>query len=93
MLKQVVDEDVNSQRQQLERVRRLIERTGNRDLAIVGIFEQPVRMGIHALSERETHEKWTIPRMQAHARVLGLELEVSPRRDDGMVTVSVLGGA
>ena len=40
MLKQMVDEDINSQRQQLERVRKLIERTGNRDLAIVGIFEQ-----------------------------------------------------
>jgi hypothetical protein len=123
MLRQMVDEDVNSQRQQLERVRRLIERTGNRDLAIVGIFEQTscffqlvdrterapgrvsyrspyrtvleqtVRMGIHDLSEREIHESWTIPRMQAYARVLGIELEVSPWREDGMVTVSVRAGA
>ena len=122
MLKQIVDEDINSQRQQLERVRRLIERTGNRDLAIVGIFEQTacffqlvdrterapgrvtyrspyrtvlaqtVRMGIHELSEREIHETWTIPRMQAYARVLGLELDVSPWREDGMVTVSLRGG-
>ena len=33
-------EDVNSQRQQLERVKRLIDRTGNKDLALVAIFEQ-----------------------------------------------------
>ncbi len=123
MLQQMVDEDINSQRQQLGRVRKLIERTGNRDLAIVGIFEQTscffqlvdrterapgrvtyrspyrsvlaqtVRMGIHDLSEREIHESWTIPRMQAYARVLGLELDVTPWREDGMVTVSVRGGA
>jgi hypothetical protein len=123
MLKQMVDEDIHSQRQQLERVRKLIERTGNRDLAIVGIFEQTacffqlvdrterapgrvtyrspyrtvlaqtVRMGIHDLSEREIHETWTIPRMQAYARVLGVELDVTPWREDGMVTVSVRGGA
>jgi len=122
MLTQMVDEDIHSQRQQLERVRKLIERTGNRDLAIVGIFEQTscffqlvdrterapgrvtyrspyrtvlaqtVRMGIHDLSEREIHETWTIPRMQAYARVLGLELDVTPWREDGMVTVSVRGG-
>jgi hypothetical protein len=123
LLKQMVDEDIHSQRQQLERVRKLIERTGNRDLAIVGIFEQTacffqlvdrterapgrvtyrspyrtvlaqtVRMGIHDLSEREIHETWTIPRMQAYARVLGVELDVTPWREDGMVTVSVRGGA
>jgi hypothetical protein len=122
MLKQLVDEDINGQRQQLERVRKLIERTGNRDLAIVAIFEQTacffqlvdrterapgrvtyrspyrtvlaetVRMGIHDLSEREIHEAWTIPRMQAYARVLGLELDVTPWQEDGMVTVSVRGG-
>ncbi len=49
-------------------------------------------MGIHDLSEREIHERWTIPRMQAYAKVLGVELEVTPWRDDGMVTVSVRDG-
>ncbi len=122
LLKQMVDEDINSQRQQLERVRKLIERTGNRDLAIVGIFEQTacffqlvdrtarapgrvsyrspyrtvleqtVRMGIHDLSEREIHDSWTVPRMQAYARVLGVEIDVTPWREDGEVTVSLRGG-
>jgi hypothetical protein len=40
MLRQMVDEDIRSQRQQLERVAKLIQRTGNRDLALVGVFEQ-----------------------------------------------------
>jgi len=40
MLKQLIEQDVLSQKQQLERVRRLIERTGNKDLALVGVFEQ-----------------------------------------------------
>ncbi len=122
MLRQLVEEDLRSQRQQLERVKKLIERTGNRDLAIVAIFEQTscffqlvdrttrapgsvtyrspygnvlaqtLRMGIHDLSEREIHDQWTIPRMQAYARVLGVELDVTPWRDDGMITVSVRGG-
>jgi hypothetical protein len=122
LLKQLVDEDVNSQRQQLERVRRVIDRTGNKDLAIVAIFEQTacffqlvdhqtrapgqvtyrspfrtvlaetVRMGIHDLSEREIHEAWTVPRMQAYAQILGVPLEVTPWREDGLVTVRVAGG-
>lgn len=122
MLRQMVEEDVNSQRQQLERVRRLIERGGSRDLALVAIFEQTscffqlvdhttrapgriswhspygrvleqtVRMGLHDLTEREIHEVWTIPRMQAYARIIGVELEVAPWRDDGELTVSVRGG-
>ncbi len=40
MLKQLIEQDILSQKQQLERVRKLIERTGNKDLAIVGVFEQ-----------------------------------------------------
>lgn len=122
MLAELVEEDLESQRQQLERVRRLIERGGSRDLALVAIFEQTscffqlvdrterapgriswrspfgtvlaetVRMGIHDLSEREIHERWTVPRMQAYAKLLGVELDVSPWREDGMITVSVRGG-
>jgi hypothetical protein len=122
MLKQLIEDDILSQRQQLERVRRLIDRGGSRDLALVAIFEQTacffqlvdrherapgtvtfkspygtvlretVRMKIHDLTEQEIHEIWTIPRMQAYAQVLGVDLEVTPWREDGMVTVSVKGG-
>jgi hypothetical protein len=117
LLDAMVTEDVNSQRQQLERVRRAIERTGNRDLALVAIFEQTacffqlvdaterapgrvsyvspyrtvleqtVRMGIHQLTEREIHEVWTIPRMQAYAKILGVPLDVSPWQADGRITI------
>jgi hypothetical protein len=122
MLRQLIEDDILSQRQQLERVARLIERGGSRDLALVAIFEQTAcffqlvdrherapgrvsfrspygtvlrettRMKIHDLTEQELHEIWTIPRMQAYAKVLGVELEVTPWRDDGVVTVSVKGG-
>lgn len=122
MLRQLIEDDILSQRQQLERVARLIERGGSRDLALVAIFEQTAcffqlvdrherasgrvsfrspygtvlrettRMKIHDLTEQEIHEIWTMPRMQAYAKVLGVELEVSPWREDGVVTVSVKGG-
>jgi hypothetical protein len=122
MLRQLIEDDILSQQQQLERVARLIERGGSRDLALVAIFEQTAcffqlvdrherapgrvsfrspygtvlrettRMKIHDLTEQELHEIWTIPRMQAYAKVLGVELEVTPWRDDGVVTVSVKGG-
>jgi len=120
MLKQLVDEDINSQRQQLERVRQAIERSGNKDLAIVGAFEQTTcffqlvdrtqrspgritykspystvlaqttRMGIHDLTEKEIHEVWTVPRMQKYAEIMGVKLDVSPWRADGMISVTVL---
>lgn len=32
---------------------------------------------------------WTIPRMRAYARILGVPLEVSPWQADGMVTVKL----
>jgi hypothetical protein len=117
LLDAMITEDVNSQRQQLERVRRAIERTGNQDLALVAIFEQTacffqlvdhtdrapgrvtyrspyrtvleqtVRMGIHQLTEQEIHEVWTVPRMQAYAKILGVSLDVSPWQADGRITV------
>lgn len=122
MLRQMVEEDVNSQRQQLERVRRLIERGGSRDLALVAIFEQTacffqlvdrtqrtpgrvawrspyqrvlketVRMGLHDLTEKEIHEVWTVPRLEAYARIVGVELDIAPWREDGELSVSVRGG-
>jgi hypothetical protein len=122
LLRQLIEDDILSQRQQLERVARLIERGGSRDLALVAIFEQTAcffqlvdrherapgrvtfrspygtvlrettRMNIHDLTEQELHEIWTIPRMQAYAKVLGVELQITPWREDGVVSVSVKGG-
>lgn len=40
LLKEAVTEDVEQQKIQLLRVKRLMEKTGNKDLAIVAIFEQ-----------------------------------------------------
>lgn len=39
-LEAMVVEDVDAQRQQLERVKKLIDRTGDKDLALVAVFEQ-----------------------------------------------------
>jgi len=40
MLAQIVEQDLTTQAKNLERVRKKIEETGNKDLALVGIFEQ-----------------------------------------------------
>lgn len=119
MLKELIEQDVLSQKLQLQRVRKMIERTGNKDLALVGVFEQTscffqlvdrtqrapgsvtykspygtvlaqtVRMGIHDLTEKEIHEVWTVPRMREYSKMLGVELKVTPWREDGVVTVTV----
>jgi hypothetical protein len=115
MLKQLIEDDILSQRQQLKRVRGLIDRRGSRDRALVAIFEQTacilqlvdrhqrapgtvtfkspygtvlretVRLKIHDLTEQEIHEIWTIPRMQAYAQVVGVDLEFTPWREDGII--------
>ncbi len=45
------------------------------------------RIGQFDLTEKEIHETWTVPRYHGYARVLGIRLEVSPWREDGVITV------
>jgi len=119
MLDAIIAQDIHSTRKQLERVGAMIKKSGNKDLALVGVFEQTTcffqlveqtqrepgkvtyqspfgrvlfatrQMGIHDLTEEEIHNVWTIPRMKQYADVLGVQFDVSPWREDGMITISV----
>jgi hypothetical protein len=53
------------------------------------VLEQTRRLGQHDLTEEEIHEIWTIPRVQGWSRILGVDIEVSEWREDGMVTLAV----
>ena len=48
------------------------------------------RLGIFDLTEKEIHEKITIPRMNAYGKLLGVTFNVSEWRDDGMITVTLV---
>ncbi|MSO96623.1 MAG: hypothetical protein EXR11_00175 [Rhodospirillaceae bacterium] len=53
------------------------------------VLTQTTRLGQHNITEKWIHENWTIPRMQGYSKVLGVDLDVSPWQDDGMITVKV----
>ena len=55
------------------------------------VLEQTTRLGQHNITEKWIHENWTIPRMQGYAKLLGVDFDVSPWQDDGMITVKVKG--
>lgn len=42
------------------------------------------------LTEKEIHEKYTIPRYRGYAKIMNVELDISPLADDGTITVSVV---
>ena len=48
------------------------------------------RLGQHDLTEQEIHEKWTKPRFEAYAEILGVDLEVSDWSEDGVITVRLV---
>lgn len=45
--------------------------------------------GQHTLTDRELHERWMVPRMTRQAEMMGVKIEISPWREDGMITVRV----
>jgi hypothetical protein len=47
------------------------------------------RLGQHNLTEKEIHEVYTIPLMRKQAAVMGMEVDISPWREDGWVTMSI----
>ena len=53
------------------------------------VLAQSVPLGQHDLTEQEIHEIWTVPRIKGQAELLGVEVQVSAWRDDGMITISV----
>ncbi len=44
---------------------------------------------MHDLTEQEIHEIWTIPRIKGAGELLGVDLQVSEWREDGMITISL----
>jgi hypothetical protein len=57
------------------------------------VLKASTRLGQFDIDEKWIHENWTIPRMQGYAKLLGVDFEVSPWQDDGMITVRVKGYA
>jgi hypothetical protein len=53
------------------------------------VLKASERLGQFTIDEKWIHENWTIPRMQGYAKLLGVDLQVSPWQDDGMITVRV----
>ncbi|MBL8643433.1 MAG: hypothetical protein JNK21_05835, partial [Rhodospirillaceae bacterium] len=119
LVKEGVDEEIKTQSPMLKRAAKMIEKSGDKDMALKAVFDQTTchwqlvldtqsepgmrrfkspfanvlaqttRMGQHDLTEKWIHENWTIPRMQGYSKILGVDLEVSPWQDDGMITVKV----
>jgi hypothetical protein len=47
------------------------------------------KLGQHDLTEQEIHEIWTVPRIKGQAAVMGVDVEVSEWREDGVITISL----
>lgn len=118
-----VQHEIDTEEPMLRRVGKMIEKSGDKELALKAVFDQTTchwqlvldteskpgmrrfrspwknvltqttRLGQHDITEKWIHENWTIPRMKGYSELLGVELEVSPWQDDGMITVSIKDGA
>lgn len=119
----MIDEEIATGIPMMTRVRKLIERTGNTELALIAVTEQTAcfyqlvqetqrepgkityrspfsivlastrKLGMHDLTEKEIHEIWTIPRIKGAGQLMGVDLQVSQWRDDGMITISLPAAA
>lgn len=47
------------------------------------------RIGQFDLTEREIHERYTVPRLMGYAATMGVKIRVSPWSEDGMVTLEL----
>jgi hypothetical protein len=120
LLKEMVESSVKSQSPMLLRVKKIMDKTGNKELALMAIFEQTTcyfhlvhdtkmepgkrtykspyghvlepskRLGIFDLTEKEIHEKITIPRISAYGDIMDVKFNVSEWRDDGVITVTLV---
>jgi len=48
------------------------------------------KRGMFTITEKEIHEQFTIPTLQGYGRVLGVEVDVTPLLEDGMITISIV---
>lgn len=119
LVKEAVQHEIETETPMLKRIGKMIEKSGDKELALKAVFdqttchwqlvldtemkpgmrrfkspyahvlEQTTRLGQHDITEKWIHENWTIPRMAGYSKLLGVELQVSPWQDDGMITVSI----
>lgn len=119
LVKEGVAAEIKTQSPMLERIAKMIEKSGDKELALKAVFDQTTchwqlvldtemapgmrrfkspwtnvltqttKLGQHDITEQWIHENWTIPRMAGYSKILGVDLEVSPWQDDGMITVKI----
>ncbi|MDX2225318.1 MAG: hypothetical protein SFV21_21360 [Rhodospirillaceae bacterium] len=119
LVKEAVAHEVETETPMLKRVAKMIEKSGDKELALKAIFDQTTchwqlvldtemapgmrryrspfghvlavstPLGQHDIDEKWIHENWTMPRFQAYAQILGVELDISPWQADGMITVKL----
>jgi len=119
LVDEMIAEEIATGIPMMTRVRKLIEKTGNQELALIAVTEQTAcfyqlvldtqrepgkitykspfgtvlasttRLGMHDLTEQEIHEIWTIPRIKGAGELMGVDLQVSEWRADGMITISL----
>ena len=119
LVDEMIAEEIATSIPMMTRVRKLIEKTGHTELALIAVTEQTAcfyqlvqetqrepgkityrspfgtvlanttRLGMHDLTEQEIHKIWTVPRIKGAGELLGVDLQVSEWRDDGMITISL----
>jgi hypothetical protein len=53
------------------------------------VLEVARRIGQFDLTEREIHERYTVPRLLGYAATMGVRIRVSPWRDDGVIVLEL----
>jgi hypothetical protein len=48
------------------------------------------KRGMFTITDQEIHEQFTIPTLQGYGKVLGVDVDVTPWREDGMITISIV---
>ena len=101
------------------RMKQLIEKTGQKEIAMVALFDRTAchyalaltstgdgrsrtwkdpfgwvltqcrKIGQFDLTAREIHETWTIPRLTGYGAQMGVQLKISPWREDGIITCEI----
>lgn len=54
------------------------------------VLTQCRKIGQFDLTSQEIHETWTIPRLTGYGRSMGVNLQVSPWREDGRITCELV---
>jgi hypothetical protein len=119
-LAELVAHDIKTMEPINLRLKKVIEKAGNKEIALIGIFDHTAchyqlvldtqielgkrtwvspfktvlaaskRIGQFDLTEQEIHEQWTVPRLMGYAAIIGVNLKVSPWRENGVLSCELL---